>query len=55
VAAADPRPRQGISAPVPPPPFAASGASGNVWLALLLLLIGLLAAVVGLLAGVYLF
>jgi len=55
VAAADPRPRSGISAPVPQPPFAASGASGNVWMGLLLLMLGVLAAVLGLLAGSFVF
>lgn len=51
IADADPQRERAPSAPVPPPPFAASDATGNVWLALLLLILGLLAAAVGLLAG----
>jgi serine/threonine protein kinase len=55
IAAADPRPKRGISAPVPPPPLAASGTSGNVWMAILLVVLGVLAAVLGLVAGSFVF
>ena len=55
VAQADPQRERAPSAPVPPPPFAASNATGNVWLALFLVILGLLAAALGLLAGGFVF